>query len=103
MQKNSDQFEQRCGNCFWAKFYDLNADWICARTFEDRVQYADQCHNQDSFLSKEQAERCLHVLTEHNKWRRDEHVPNSLPMQDPKELGKALDFAVDVIKTFLEL
>lgn len=103
MQKKDDQFEQRCGNCFWAKFYDLDADWICAMTFEDRVNYIDQCHNQDSFFSKEQAERYLHVLTEHNKWRRDDNVPNSMPMQDPTEIGKAIDFAVDVIKTFLEL
>ena len=54
-------------------------------------------------ITKEQAERYSYVLNEHNKWRRDEHIPNSLPMQDPTELGLAIDFATDVIRTFKRL
>ena len=55
------------------------------------------------FVNKDDAERYIKVLEAHNKWRRDEHVPNSMPMQDPKEIGLAIDFAVDYIKTFMEL
>ena len=96
------QTKNCCGNCY---FYEHgNSDTGFGK-----------CHNQKGGMScrpnsicyrhitKEQAERYAYVLNEHNKWRRDEHVPNSLPMQDPKELGLAIEFATDVIRTFKRL
>ena len=40
------------------------------------------------------------VLIQANRYRRDQHVPSIYKMPNPKELGKAIDFAVDYIKTF---
>lgn len=35
------------------------------------------------------------ILDEHNKWRRNDEIPNSIPMVDPKELGLAIDYVVN--------
>lgn len=95
--------EKCCGNCCWMVGEDIYGQGMCAKIFAEMVMRGDKCHNPKLFFSKKQAERYLHVLAEHNKWRRDEHVPNSMPMQDPKELGLAIDFAIGYIKTFMEL
>ena len=96
------QTKNCCGNCYFFKHGNSDTGF-------------GKCHNPNGGMScrpnsvcyrhitKEQAERYAYVLNEHNKWRRDEHVPNSLPMQDPTELGLALDFATDVIRTFKRL
>jgi hypothetical protein len=101
-QKNSDQFEQCCGSCCYMVGEDCYGYGMCAYIFGEHVRCFDKCHN-DHFVNKDDAERYIKVLEAHNKWRRDEHVPNSMPMQDPKEIGLAIDFAVDYIKTFMEL
>ena len=36
-------------------------------------------------------EKAIEILEHHNRWRRDENVPNSLDMVNPTELGKAID------------
>ena len=92
--------EKCCGNCCWFKQEDLSEWGDCyKKKIPDQMVYCENnaCKN---YISEQQAERYLHVLTEHNKWRRGD---NSLRMQDPKELGKAIDFAVDYIKTFIKL
>ena len=38
------------------------------------------------------------ILTRHNQWRRDNHVPNQYEMVNPTDLGKAIDVAVAVLK-----
>lgn len=43
--------------------------------------------------------RAIEVLTQHNKWRRDSSVPNSIPMVNPTELGEAIDFAIGYMLT----
>ena len=102
-QKNSDQFKPCCGDCCWFKHEDTTGWGICYKQellYQTRYCGNNACKN---YISEQKAERYLHVLTEHNKWRRDDNVPNSMPMQDPKEIGLAIDFACDYIKTFMEL
>ena len=36
----------------------------------------------------------LSVLKQFQAWRRDTSFPMSTPMPDPKEIGKALDWAI---------
>jgi hypothetical protein len=38
------------------------------------------------------------ILANHNKWRRDSSVPSKLKMADPKELGKAIDHVLKILK-----
>ena len=40
------------------------------------------------------AERAIEVLENHNKWRRG----GEIPMQEPKDIGEAVDIAVAVMK-----
>ena len=43
------------------------------------------------------------LLAYHNNWRRDNHVPNKYEMVNPTELGKAIDIAVEVLNTCIDL
>ena len=93
---------ETCKKCCWFVGEDTYGNGMCAKIFAKLCYCGDECH-EDHFVSRDDAERYIKVLEAHNKWRRDEHVPNSMPMQDPKEIGLAIDFAVDYIKTFMEL
>lgn len=42
-------------------------------------------------------EEARDILIQHNKWRRDNSVPNSEAMVNPTELGIAIDVAIDVL------
>ena len=95
------QTKNCCDNCYFYEHPIIDAGWgECHHTEGIYCNPNSVCYRH---ITKEQAERYAYVLSEHNKWRRDEHVPNSLPMQDPTELGLALDFAIDVIRTFKRL
>ena len=91
-----------CGECCWMVGEDHYGQGICAKIFAELVNCSDTCHG-DHFEDKSEMVKAVETLEQHNKWRRDEHVPNSQPMVDPKELGKAIDLAVEYIKTFMEL
>jgi hypothetical protein len=43
------------------------------------------------------------VLLQANRYRRDDNVPAIYKMPNPKELGRAIDFAVEYMKVFSEL
>ncbi len=99
-----------CGGCCWFKFEDIDGYGTCqkphgvakkckASACEQRCS-DDACEN---FISEEEMRHYLAVLIQHNRWRRDDHVPNSRKMADPKEIGKAIDFAINYIKTFMKL
>ena len=42
------------------------------------------------------------LLIKHNKWRRDNHVPNKYEMVNPTELGKAIEIAINAIEKLLD-
>lgn len=46
--------------------------------------------------------QAVSILENHNEWRRNNEVPNSVPMVEPKELGVAIDVVVDFVKVKLE-
>jgi hypothetical protein len=43
------------------------------------------------------------ILENHNEWRRNDEVPNSIVMVDPKELGIAIDLIVREFKKITPL
>lgn len=45
------------------------------------------------------AEEARDILIQHNKWRRDNHVPNKYEMVDPTRLGVAIEIAIDALTT----
>lgn len=52
------------------------------------------------YISRQEKRHHLAVLLQHNRWRRDNEVPNSRRMVNPTELGKAIDFVFDYIRTY---
>jgi len=104
LSSEREEEEKCCGACCYMIGEDCYGYGFCAMC-EERVRCfdkCDQCHG-DQFVSKDDMERAVKVLEAHNRWRRDDNVPNSQPMVDPKELGKAIDLAVNYIKTYMEL
>ena len=94
--------KERCGNCCFYEMPNTDTGWGECH----KPKGGMYCRPNDicrRHTSKEEAKHYLHILIEHNKWRRDDNVPNSCTMQDPKEIGKAIDFAVDYIKTFMKI
>lgn len=77
---------------------DIFGSGMCAKIFAELVNCADSCHK-DHFLSREQMRHYIAVLIQHNRWRRDNNVPNARKPVNPTELGKAIDFAIDYLKT----
>ena len=43
-------------------------------------------------------ERAIEVLIKHQAWRRDQNVPSTTEMQNPFELGEAIDYAIEELK-----
>ena len=97
-----EEEERCCGACAYMIGESPYGDGTCAKIFAETVYCGDKCYG-DHFVSKDDMTKAVEVLEAHNLWQRDPNVPNSQPMQDPKELGKAIDFAVDYIKTFMGL
>lgn len=93
--------EQCCGNCCWMFGEDIFGNGMCTKIFAKLVNCADSCH-EGHFLCREQMRHYLAVLIQHNRWRRDDNVPNSRKPVNSTELGKAIDFAIDYIKTMKE-
>jgi hypothetical protein len=42
------------------------------------------------------------ILELHNKWRRDNHVPNKYEMVNPTELGIAIETAIESLNFCIE-
>lgn len=40
----------------------------------------------------------IQILEQHNKWRRDNSIPPKLEMQNPKQLGIAIDVIIKHLK-----
>ena len=41
----------------------------------------------------------IDILEKHNEWRRERNFPSKLKMVSPKELGEAIDKAIEILKT----
>lgn len=40
----------------------------------------------------------IEILEKHNEWRRDENIPPKTDMQNPTDLGNAIDYALIELK-----
>lgn len=48
-------------------------------------------------------EEARDLLIRFNLWRRDDHIPNSYEMPNPKEVGIAIDIAIDALKDLINV
>lgn len=51
-----------------------------------------------SYYNSMTLDQAINVLEKHQEWRRDNNVPAKTQMQNPKEIGEALDVAIHLMK-----
>lgn len=95
--------DKHCGNCCWFYGECMEGDGFCPHELLSlMVNCGDECTTGE-FISKQEMRHHMAVLLQANRYRRDDHVPAIYRMPDPKELGRAIDFACDYIRTFSNL
>lgn len=99
--------EERCCGCCWFKHEDTEGFGICygskyAIGYHIENEGFPRCNQTacGKYVSNELMRHHMAVLLQANRYRRDEHVPAIYKMPDPKELGRAIDFAVLYMRTF---
>lgn len=96
-----NESEKCCGGCCWFQHEDADGWGLCPhqnKTVGGPMHCSDLCTTSE-FCSVERKRHYMAVLLQHNRWRRDNDVPNSRKAVDVKELGKAIDFAYSYMKT----
>lgn len=98
--------DKYCEDCCWFaniddKGYGNCAHYAC-KAKEQMPIHANYnaCNN---FVSNEDARHNVAILVQHNRWRKDQNVPPIYHPVDVIELGNAIDFACNFIKTYMEL
>lgn len=105
--------EKYCGECCWFHGEDSYGNGFCAEAkgeaWGDSVRCDQKCKfsrggcDNPCFVSQAQMRHHMAVLLQANRYRRDDHVPAVYRMPDQKELGSAIDFAVEYMRVFGEL
>lgn len=95
-----------CGECIWLaqEITDAYGSGYCVKhvkpqSSKDSVCSADPCGR---YVDHADLRHAVAVLIQHNRWRRDQHVPNYCMPVNPVDLGKAIDLVVDYTKTYME-
>lgn len=91
---------KRCGNCCWMKYANSNEEGICVKGGSKVSCNYARCFR---YISIKQARHYIAVLMLHQRWRRSNEPCGTYRMQDPIEIGKALDFVIEYTKTFMNL
>lgn len=92
-----------CGNCAYFYAECTDGDGICAqKPHEDNITLCDRpaC---SKHISRQQARHYIATLIQANRYRRDQNVPSIHKMPNPKELGEAIDFAVEFYQKYSRL
>lgn len=63
----------------------------------------DSSTNWDDDNNEMSVKDAMKILIQHNKWRRDNHIPNKYDMVNPTELGKAIEVAINVMKELIDI
>ena len=99
-----------CGECCWFKHEDTDGWGICYGNesgigYHIDDEFFPRCEQTacSKYVSNEVQRHYQAVLLQANRYRRDDHVPSIYRMPDPRELGKAIDFAYEFIRIFSKL
>ena len=84
-----------CGECIHHKWEDTSGHGWCIK--RDDWSF---CNHEACELFDRGCEHRHHIATlvQANRYRRDKHVPSIYRMPNPKELGKAIDYAIKHLK-----
>ena len=91
--------EKVCGTCVHFKYEDIEGWGQCVFTRCGMCHCSDLC-TCDRYVSETEKRHYMAVLTQLNRYRRDDNVPSIYRMPDPKEVGKAIDFLIDYSKLY---
>lgn len=91
--------EQYCGNCAWFYAEDTYGFGGCTHQFAVIRNCEYKC-NVDKFVSREEMRHHLAVLTRLLRWTRDKEHRHPVSWED---IMKAIEFAIDYIKTYNKL
>lgn len=87
-----------CGECVNLKWEDTDGNGICF--MQDVEHSAVNCGDEacEKFDRGFEHRHYIATLIQANRYRRDNHVPSIYRMPDPKELGEAIDYAIEILK-----
>ena len=91
-----------CGECCWFYAEDTYGYGACPFDFAE-VKVCDKGCDTEKYISKKEMRHYIAILRQANRYRRDNNVPSIYKRPNPKELGEAIDFAVDYVKVFSKL
>ena len=91
-------FEYCNKNCI---LFEIDCDSVDVSSFnkEDWDSSANWNDGNENDMSMKDA---MKILIQHNKWRRDNHIPNKYDMVNPTELGKAIEIAINAIQALID-
>ena len=92
-----------CGTCCWFYGEDTYGYGCCPFKFADLRKCDQPCEAGEHFVSRKQMRHNMAVLIQANRYRRDDEEHPIYKMPNPKELGIAIDFAVEYMRVFSNL
>lgn len=96
MKKNGND-EICCGSCVHFKYECADGSGWCEQS--RRLRFCGYGKDCKMYESEEKVRRhYIAVLIQANRWRRDNNVPSIYKMPNPKEVGRAIDFAINYLK-----
>ena len=97
---SEEKCEQCCGSCCHFKYEDTDGWGQCVFTHCGMSHCSDLCTADEHYATETEKRHYMAVLTQLNRYRRDDNVPSIYRMPDPKEVGKAIDFLVEYSKLY---
>lgn len=93
-----------CGECCWFIRESIDGSGLCIRHYcENGCERMCDEFACGEFTDRKKMRHHLATLIQHNRWRRDDNVPNNRRMCNPTEIGQAIDFAIEYIKQFSKI
>lgn len=88
-----------CADCmlFDVDHCGVDVSSFCEEDWDSSINWGDNNENDMSIKD------AMKILIQHNKWRRDNHIPNKYDMVNPTELGKAIEVAINVMKELIDV
>jgi hypothetical protein len=95
------QQDKYCGECCYLMGEDTDGYGLCYRRGSNGIPNTARCSDKacSRYVSEQRKRDHIATLIRANRWRRDPHVPAIYRMPDPTALGRAIDFAVEYLKT----
>ena len=91
-------FEYCNKNCI---LFEIDCDSVDVSSF-NKEDWDSSTNWNDGNENDMSIKDAMKILIQHNKWRRDNHIPNKYDMVNPTELGKAIEVAINVMKELID-